>query len=111
MTPGVGTTTRQRKKTFWTFARKWYAASGITIVAAIGFAGWAARMSEERIIRPYVCDIINNESPRLHAPIESRLHNLENDTKVIRFIIEAGTDPEVIRAAVAKAKDSTFRVR
>lgn len=110
MTPGSGTT-RQRKKTFWTFARKWYAASGITVVAALGFAGWAARTSEEKIVRPYVCSILNNESPRLHAPIESRLSNLENDTKVIRFIIEAGTDPAVIKAAVARAKDSTFRVK
>lgn len=108
MTP-AGTT--KRKSGFWTVARKWYAASGITIVAAIGFVSWAAKTSDEKIIKPYIREIVNEETPISHKPIEDRLSNLENDTKVIRFIIESGTDPAVIRAAVAKANDSTFRVR
>ena len=95
----------------WSQTRTWFAASGITIVTAIGFAGWAARGSEQNIIRPYVCKVLAEESVRLHAPLEYRMGSVENDTKIIRYIIEAGTSKDVIQSAVARAKDSTFRVR
>jgi len=109
------TPTAVKKKSFWTLAKKWSAASGITIVAAVGFVAWAGKFTEQKITRPYICGLIDSvvfvKKDALHKPLEDRLENLENDTKVIRFIVEAGTDPAVIQAAVAKANDSTFRVR
>jgi hypothetical protein len=112
MPPGI------KKKTLWDKTSTWMAASGITITAAVTFAVWAARTSEETFVKPYICNIITEKAPQLHAPLEARLssveckiNNLENDTKIIRYIVEAGASKETIRAAVDKARDSTFKVR
>jgi hypothetical protein len=112
MPPGI------KKKSVWDKTSTWMTASGITIVTVATFAVWAARTGEENVVKPYICKVISEEAPKLHAPIEgrlsaieSRLSNAENDTKIIRYIVEAGASKEVIRAAVDKARDSTFKVR
>jgi hypothetical protein len=102
-------------KKSWSTTKKFVAASGVTITMAISFAVWAARTGEQKIVRPYIANIVRMENEPFQQTIVQRLdkfeENVVHDMRITRCIQEIVVDERTRNEAIRRANDTTYKLR